>query len=83
MKNKFNIGDQLWHIYQINNISRVCTMPFWVEAITRDRNELKYGYCTDFQFYEINCFASREEAEAECEQRNQPALRPTLVREQT
>jgi hypothetical protein len=67
-KQRFEIGQQVWPLMSYAGRHWV-NPPFIVEVITRDRNEMKYGYTTEFQFYEINLFESHEAALTECTRR--------------
>lgn len=74
-KNKYNLGDRLWPIQNLNGRAFVAR-PFDCLVMKLDHNEITYSYTDAYGFYEVNVFASEADAAAECERRNAPRKVP-------
>lgn len=70
IRTKFNVGDKVYHIYQL---LRTGTW-YWLEDIISEidyKTDLGIRYWSDNRVWkEQNCFATKEEAQKECERRN-------------
>jgi hypothetical protein len=73
---KFNIGDRLWHVYELGGKTHV-GQPFDCLIVTRNEHETTYSFTKLYSFPESNLFASKEEAQQECASRNGAKERTT------
>lgn len=71
IKTKFDVGDRIYPIRYFNDEKKFCReKDFIVDAINiNTEKEIQYfdGW---FYYNEINCFATKEEAQKECDKRN-------------
>lgn len=72
LDNKFKIGQRLWPIQCITNKWFV-QRPFDLQYISSLGREVKYGFTTEYGFFEVDVFDSEERAVRECQLRNRSA----------